>query len=562
MFSGASFSEFGFSEHDYEPLDDSDFQAFLAEIASARCWLLEIDAFALAEVGGVSGAFSDSAFGQVGFADTVSQATLGEVTLRFGTHAYTSQAADSPANTFYAPRLLAPPYVNRQIVGRDGIGGLTAMEGEVRLNNADGGLDLVLRDYAIDGRRARVLVGRLTDPLSAYGVVFTGVAVLARVGKTEMTVQLSDGSKKLERLVNETVYAGTGGLEGDDDLKGKCKPVAVGYSWNVAPPLVDSARLIYQVHNGQVNDVPDVYDRGVALTQGSDYASEADMNATAPSAGQYRVYKTGGYFRLGSTPDGTVTADVEGDASPSFVTNAADIVQRLLVDAGLSGTEINPTSFVNLAAAASANTGDWAGTDPVTVGEFADRLLAGVGAFGGFSRHGAFSVGRVALPESEVESATIESVDVIDIEREPLPAAVEPIAWRVAVGWQRNPTVQTDLADAVSAARRTFAAEPLRLSVTEDANIQSRHKLATELIVESNFALEADADTERDRLVALWSRERAPFRVRTVYKHLTRELGDVVRLKHSRFGLADAGVAARVLGHTVDGAAIELRVLA
>jgi hypothetical protein len=410
------------------------------------------------------------------------------------------------------------------------------------------------------------MTGSEGDALADFGVVFTGVLQNATVDEAEMQIRLSDGSAKLRRLVNEATYTGAGALEGGDDLAGKNKPVALGKVFNVPPPLVDSAKLIYQVHNGQINDVPAAYDRGIVLTKGADYASEADLNATAPGAGLYRVYKAGGYFRLGSTPAGTVASDVEGDASGSgYASATADLVQRILSQrAGLNNSEIDPTSIGQLAADQPAVVGLWAGTGPMTCAEAVDSLLYGIGAFGGFSRQGTFTVGRVADPSGVTESGTFSSIDILKpgVVREPLPAPVEPIVWRVGVGWQRNHTVQTDLAAAVTAARRTFCAEALRVSSAEDSALQSRHLLAQGFgPVEAHFALEADADAERDRLFALWGVKRSVFRVPLKLNALVRDLGEVVRFEdYPRQGFS-AGVSARVLGHRVEGSRVELRVL-
>ncbi len=44
MLAGGAFSEFGFCEHSYTPLDSSAMDAMLAETPARRCWLLELDA--------------------------------------------------------------------------------------------------------------------------------------------------------------------------------------------------------------------------------------------------------------------------------------------------------------------------------------------------------------------------------------------------------------------------------------------------------------------------------------------------------------------------------------
>src|SRR5690606_19221589 len=102
------------------------------------------------------------------------------------------------------------------------------------------------------------------------------------------------------------------------------------------------------------------------------------------------------------------------------------------------------------------------------------------------------------------------------LEREPLPDSVDPIVWRARVGWQRNYTVQTDLAASVSDARRTFAAEPLRVATSENSAIKTRHLLAREYgPVAGLYAEEADAETEAQRLFNLWGTQRGMYRVRT-----------------------------------------------
>ena len=566
MFSGQTFGEFAFSEQEYTPPDSSAFQAFLDEITSPRCWLLEIDVLSLATSSAGSGAFSDGAFGEFAFGDGAAAVAGGITTLRFSTHGYTSQAADSPANTWYDGRLNDPVTADRRITGKDGIGGLATVYAELSLVNSDGALDMLLANYAIDGRAARVLIGRTTDPLSDYGLLFSGVVEKApAIGADVVQFRLSDGQAKLKSaIINETTYLGTGALEGGADLKGKSKPIGYGHVFNISPPLVDSAKLIYQIHDGIISDVPYAWDRGITLTKGADYGSIADLNATAPSASNYRVCKdaTGSYIRLGSTPSGTVTCDALLDASLSgYINTAADIALRILVQqVGLVSTEIEPSSFVQLDADVTAEIGVWYGASIVSASQAIDELLAGVGAFGGFNRQGAFSVGLITAP-SGVPVASFSAEDIIELTREPLPAPIEPAIWRASVAYQKNYTVQTDLAVAVTAAQRTFAAEKMRVSKSEDTAIQSRHLLAQQYSNDVGlYAALADSDAEALRLFNLWSPGRAMYRMKTRPKALTCDLGKTVEIQYPRHGFSTAKLA-RVLAHTVRGSEVEMLVL-
>lgn len=554
MFGHGAFSEFGFGYAEFVSADPSQFPAFLAEAAAERCWLLEVEAFPLLPAGAFSGAFSDGAFSQLAFSAGAGELAPGAGTLHFSTHGYTSHPEDTPASTWYDGRLSDEIRVDRRVVGRDGVGGITTVFAEVGVVNGDGALDGLLRDYAIDGRPAALWLGRPTDPRSEFGLVFRGIVSVITGTLTRIRFSLSDGMAKLAAPIQTITYAGSGGAEGGADLKGKPKPLCYGKVWNIAPPLIDSVNLIYQVHAGAIQDVPAVYDRGVALVK----------VGGAPAAGQYQVDTVNGTVKLGATPDGTVTCDVQGDASLSgFVDRTGDIALRILAQqAALTSNEIEPGSFGALNTDAPASVGIWIGTETRDIASVLDELLSGVGAFGGFSRYGLFTVGMVAAPDGDPALELTEE-DIISLERTPLPAALEPVVWRTMVGWQQNYTQQADLAASVSAARRTFAAEPQRVAATEDAAIKSRHLLAREYgPVRGLYAAEVDAQAEADRLFDLWSTGRAPYRIIARPKAMAIDIGGVAHVKHRRYGL-DAGKAARVLGHAVSGARnqVELTVL-
>lgn len=561
-FAADAFGTVAFAESADVTLDPSGFQAFLDDVGAARCWLLEVDAFSLASVTTRAADFGDAGFGELGFADGDSGVTGGVSTLRFSDRGYISKiytagvAGGDPDYPYhYDGRLTGRIRVERSIAGKDGLGGLASVTADVELLNGDGGLDDIPVNYAIDGRRAQLFVGRPTDQRADFGLVLSGVVQAdgTSFGLNTATLRLSDGAAKLDRVVNATTYLGTGGTEGGTDLKGKPKPKCFGYAKNFSPPLVDSANLIYQVHDGAISDVPQAYDRGVALTK----------VAGAPGAGEYQVTVATGTFKLGATPAGTVTCNALGDASGSgFVSATADICLRLISLAGLTSSEVDATSFANLASDQPAPVGIWIGSEETrTVSDCLDQLLSGIGAFGGFNRVGALSVGRIEAAAADAPAASFTQQDILNIEREALPAPVNPIAWRASCAWQPNYTVQSDLAASVTAARRTFAAAAVRVSKSDDPTIRSRNLLAKEYTVASLFDVATDADAEALRLFNLWGVRRGLYRVTLPIKALTRDLGQVIGLEHPRFGLSMA-LQARVLGCAlVDPKTVELRVL-
>lgn len=820
------------------------FDEFISAPSMARCWLLELEAFPLsvaAESADVSAGYADATYSELSYAEGSGVLSTALQTLTYSDQGYISRiftagmaGGDPDSRVWYDGRMNRDIRIERRIVGRDGIGGLSRVFADVSLVNLDGGLDTVTRDYSLPGRAARLYLGHPYWKRSRFELVASGVSTRIWTTLTDQRVSLSDGLARLDRSVNINTYLGTGTgatVEGGTDLKGKAKPKAWGKVFNATPPFVDGALLIYQVNDGACQDVPTVYDRGVSLTKGANYSSLADMTANAPSAGQYRVWPAGGMFRLGSTPAGTITADIDageagggggsgivavreasqdvlfanqsnytmqvintftaaanipeagihgtllsngetlrfgkrvdpvdsqrqalffqvhkndpetssgqraeisfspnilmnqtywltfdvlignwgtlsssdnalfgtqlhagqnvGGAGPvfgiytkqtgshfqvqarysesatpgpgntistnyteyaipfgtwmkfvfKFKTNTSgngllqvwkDDVQivdrqgvslgynvatpdyvkcgyynwtqanmnteprkvymrspRVIVDNGYTYEQITSTatlppsttgeivyqllteqaeidpgdidvsSFDALDAVAPAAVGMWVGTEGEKIDTVVDSLLNGVGAFGGFSRLGKFTVGLVAAPDIADSVATFTEEEIFDIERLPLPQSIEPIAWRARVGWQRNYTLQNDFASSVGAARRAFAAESVRLEKHEDSSIQSRHKLARELEAEGHFREQADATSEATRLKALWGVERSMFRVTVPMRGIDIDLGQVVTFTHRRFGWS-SGVAARVIGHALMATEVELTVL-
>jgi hypothetical protein len=546
MFSGGAFGEFGFGEHGFTPLDTSAFSAFLAKIGIERCFLVEIEALSLAASGGVSGAFSDHAFSESGFGSAAAVSAGGVQTLRYSSNGYTRL----DLGLHYEPRLKGDVAVSRAIIGRDGVAGLARVSAELTLSNADGALDELLDQYALDGRPVRVLIGPADGDYADFGLYFSGVFDRGTVTDDSFRIQLSDGMARLELPVQSNTYGGTGGLDGGADLKGKPKPLCWGAVANVSPVLVDAVNLIYQVHDGAIQDVPAVRDRGVALTR----------VLGAPAPGEYQPDLATGTFRLGAAPDGKVTCDVEGDAPPAGYTDRTAVIAQRILASKLYTSEIDTTAFANLDGVAIAPVGYYIGAESVTAAEVLDELLTGIGAFGGFSRTGTFTTAIIDAANG-APAASFNNQDIIELSREPLPAAVDPIAWRVAVAWGRNYTVQPDLAALATDADRSFAAEPHRVAAREDVAIKSRHLLARDYGTRpALFRDAADAEAEAARLFSLWGVSRRLLRVTVPLHGLLADIGSVVHLSDPRHRL-QFGADARVVGHAARGVKTELRVI-
>jgi len=363
-------------------------------------------------------------------------------------------------------------------------------------------------------------------------------------------VRLRDWQHKLDKPIQATLYAGTGGDEGGSDLEGRRKPLLFGRARNVTPVMVDSGNGRYQVHDGPIEDVDALYVGGVAYTK----------VAGAPGANQYAVDTATGFVTAGGAPvTEQVTCDVKG-AKPGgiYLTTTADIVQEIVTTyGGLMPADLDSQSFTALDAANSATVGVYVdGSNDKNILEVLDELVASVGGFYGFDRSGSFEVGRLE-PPGGTPAATFTDVEVLEIERL---ATALPVH-RVRLGFQLNWTVQVEfqLSDSAPSSRREFTARELRQTTAEDATVLDKHPLAEDLEVDTLLDPSADASAEASRLLDLYKVDRSVYRVKLKTQPFALELGDTVKLTYPRFGLA-SGKDLRVIGLTEDAGVNEVEV--
>jgi hypothetical protein len=431
---------------------------------------------------------------------------------------------------------------SRSIMQGD-IGQFTTGTGSLVISNADATYDFLPLSYAIDGRPITVKVGRRD---ASYDECFPLARVTAsgwNIDTDAISIDLEDFSYKLEVPMQPNVYGGTGGADGGADLTGKRKPMVFGSAMNISAVPVVPSLLIYQVNDGPVQSVDAVYDRGAALTAGSDYANYALLAAASITAGQYGTCKALGLFKLGVAANGTVTADVKGDNSDGYITSTADIVRWALRNRTslVDPTDLDVGSFDTVNAAQPAPIDYFIGPDDsLTVAAFIQNIMGGIGGWGGHRLDGTFEV-RIFHAPTGNPIASFNRGDMLegDIKREPLPDAYRPPRYRWRVPYARSWTVQDDLAGSVTAAHKAFVAEQYRLAEATSATIQLDHPFAQDRDpVQAYFSEKDAAQAEAERLINLFKTTRAIYRMTVPRRALRREMGDEIEVTHPRFDLS------------------------
>lgn len=470
----------------------------------------------------------------------------------FVIYSATQEFATKPTDTLrsqpFAGTLSQPLNFKRSILGGDVIGVFTTGDGALSIDNTDALYDFLIAQYAIDGRQIVVKVGRIGQSYDNYFIVFNGTASDWNVTESSVDLVLRDNGYKLNVPAQPNVYGGTGAQDGGADLASKRKPRAFGHVLNASPPLVVPSLLIYQVNDGPIQAIVAVYDRGAALSAGADYATYALLAAATVSAGTYATCLTQGFFRLGSSPAGTVTADIDGDKTGgTFVATSGTIVRRLVATTTVlvDPADLYLPAFTALETAQPAPIGYWLGADDTqSVADVLANIMGGIGGWAGFRRSGkleaAIFIAPSGIPVAKLNrNGAAGAMMIVDIKREPLPSALSPPPYRQRVAYQRNFTVQTDLAGSVSAARKAFVAENFRLVESLSAAILVDYPFSqTPRTVEAYFTNQVDAQAEAARRLALYGSARSLYRIVINHEALRLNVGEVINVTFPRWDLS------------------------
>lgn len=469
---------------------------------------------------------------------------LGTVkTLYFSSGNYVTRPNEVPASVAYIPRLTQPGNLTRMMYEDATTAGRSQVAyGTCELENVDGALDYVL-DYSLDKRKLRLLVGDPSQPYASFTVAQRLTMQQAEVTYTSLSIILRDRQLELDMLLCQRRYGGTNvlpaGKDGTSDIAGSAIPRLYGTALNFAPILCNTSLLIYQVHDGAIATVSNVYDSGDALKRGVDYTTAADVEATAPAEGEYRVYPAGGYFRLGSAPAGQITCDASQGATAANRT-CAQILKQVALDMGLTAADISASDVAALDALTSAECGIWVQDDSTGLNVM-DAISPCAGAYFGFDRLGMLRMARLDIP-SGAPVATFNVVNVKDIDRVRSNDANNGIpAYRVTLTYAKNYTTQTSgLAGEVTAARALVVGQENQSAMAQDLTIPVKYLWSPAMTRDTLLVYQADAAAEATRLLNIFKVDRNTYTLDVKLDPATiaaLDLGKAVQVVVNRFGM-------------------------
>lgn len=471
------------------------------------------------------------------------------ITLYYSDKGFITKPSDTPSNQSYSPLAQNPFQFDVSVLNADGFNSGAGSFGAIRLANGDGALES-LTDYFWVGRRVNIYVGSPDFTRDQFVSMFNGLCAGIEYNEDEIIINIQSRERILETEFAPTLYLGTGGLEGGADLQGSIKPIVYGECYRVSPVLVDPVNLVYQVHDGSVQEIMAVYDRGVLLTNHGDYA---DITAQSAPAGQYITQLSGGFIKLGSNNDGVITVDVKGDNQGGYVSKPAEVIARFLKtrlgQSSFTDSDIDLGSFNALDDELNADIGVYVRSN-TTAKRFIDDILNPLQCYSVFNRDGQIALGVGKVPQISV--LTLTENDIIDGE-----LRVDEVSnptWEVTMGYRRAWTVQgaNDIATAASNDYKTFGLEEYRKVVLREQNVRTKSINAGSKELNSLLVNESDAITQGQRVQSLFNVKRKVYKI-TVRDLLFRVfIGDTLTLQLNRFGLEN-GKQFLVMGISEDG---------
>jgi hypothetical protein len=498
-------------------------------------------------------AFDGPAFFPPAFIPDAFVAPQGVGAFRFSSAGYATGPAETPASTPFVPAILGDVDLAQSAFDAVAIGGRTALGvAEIELSDR-GALRDAVRFGTADGRVASVRVARVTEPrarnrgtpLALSTLAFRGVVrTISDTSAHTARVALSDLTDRLTAPLQSAIYAGTGGLEGGAELKGRPKPVALGQLYNVPAIFLGNVDLgvgalpTYQVSWRAIDGIDAIRVRGVAQT----------IVGGTPTPGQARVFLASACFQLGGSPDGDVGADIRGDVGSAYVNSTAGTLRRLLESLGpqLSAAEIDADAFGFADLDLPGVVGFWQGAEPTSALAAADAIVAGCGAILAGGRSGAV---RLVDPIARPDALQFDIPAPWAIECEPLalPATLSPRPRAVAVAWRRNWRPLANAAGSVPAADRERLAQAESLARYISAAVTARVAQERELRFPGLYFDEAAA-LARATAFGDWIAA-GPRAIRLVTdRYLDQiEIGHVGRVTYPAFGL-DGGIRGVVVG--------------
>lgn len=219
-----------------------------------------------------------------------------------------------------------------------------------------------------------------------------------------LTINATIDTEPFDKDVLTATYAGTGGAEGSADLKGRLKPLIIGWADNVEPVLINTVDNVYQFSGyGAIEGVTTLYERAADFGASTgDHASYAALVAASIPAGRWATCLAAGMIRLGAPAAGVITGDIKGHkVSTTTPRLTGAVINALATIAGVSSGNIETATLTSLDSAVAYPI-NLVLTDQVKWRDMASGLALACNWQSGITLTGKWFAAAVTLSGSEV----------------------------------------------------------------------------------------------------------------------------------------------------------------
>lgn len=443
--------------------------------------------------------------------------------------------------------------------------------GQITLLNTDGEYDYLLdSSLAFEGHKIKVYLGDPSWFRSEFILILDGIIHnFTAPSIDKLAIEMRDRKEVLDKPIQinkltqtyvESLLVGTpftGTITSDRGVTGYPKvweyanivipegttnaniPLCFGYCFNIEPVLIDSWNHVYQIHEGSIEAVTEVRSNGIILSPGT----------------QYEVNLSIGCIRLLVHDQSTqITCDVIGNNIRSLYADtlytltphsAADIIEWIILEKSeLTNTEICGETFPSTGSRGFdniSNVGIYITSDDSMINVI-EQVINSVGGYIRFGKTSSCNLQIIKLIDPELETPTLY-LDADSIISGGLSLiSIEQPNKSVNLGYQKNWGIQDkgSLAGMLLEDRLDLVDK----YTTEFSNVLSYNiGLAAQFPLAEDSELipcliynEVDAQVEADRRASIRSKKRYTYKIDSVASPFTINIGDVINLKHIRYG--------------------------
>lgn len=325
-------------------------------------------------------------------------------------------------------------------------------------------------------------------------------------------------------------------------------PICLGKVFNIEPVLIDSYNHIYFVHEGLIESVDEVRANGVVLTVATQY--EVDL---ALGAIRLLVHDGGAQITCDITgQDGRGTG--YADTSPTKHSTAYLIEWLLLEKTSLTSADISNASFISTGFTNDSIMGYYSKSEDNVV-SVCTKLINSLGGYMRFTKSPTV-VELIQFIDPEGESPDLYLVaDEVVLNGISI-SSIEQPKKSITFGYKKNWTVQSSsgLAGLLTTddfgfldELNSYTAEYSTLYSSTLLN-ETQYPLAEDQeLIPSLMFIEADANTELNRRIALRGAKRFIYKIKSVATPFIHNIGDIINITHFRYGF-EAGKNALIIG--------------